>query len=133
MLRHIQVILIAIVAAGCSDNIEIPKDILSQSKMQGVMWDLIRADEFVSTYIWKNDSLINREEESVNLYKQIFQIHNITKDQFRNSLSFYRQHPKLLKIIVDSLNTKGNSQQNKNLVFPPGDTLSLNRNSLPVQ
>lgn len=127
------ILLLLIVTASCSNNNKIPGDILTKSKMQVVIWDLIRADEFVSNYIWKNDSLINRMEESVRLYEKIFLIHKITKDEFRRSLSFYRQHPKLLKIIVDSLNSKENLQRNKTPVLLPGDRVPFKKDSLAIQ
>src|ERR1043166_3238858 len=104
----ILVLFILLFTLGCSDKKTVPRNILSPLIMQQVMWDMIRADEFVTDFIWKNDSAINRQEESIQLYEKIFQIHHITKQQFQKSLIFYREHPRFLKIIVDSLTTKDN-------------------------
>lgn len=109
MNRPILVLLILLLTASCSNKDKVPGNILSPIIMQEVMWDMIRADEFVSGFIWKNDSAINRQTESIQLYEKIFQIHRITKEQFQKSLIFYRAHPGFLKIIVDSLNAKSNS------------------------
>lgn len=104
MNRIIQVFFILFLTIDCSDKNKIPSNILSPLIMQQVMWDMIRADEFVSGFIWKNDSAINRQNESTQLYEKIFQIHHVTKQQFQKSLIFCREHPNILKIIVDSLN-----------------------------
>ena len=71
--------------------------------MQAVLWDLMRADQFLADYVLKKDSSLNKETESIKLYQRIFLIHKISKELFRKSLSFYRSHPALLKVIMDSI------------------------------
>ena len=116
MYRPYLVLLILLIFSNCSGKNEIPADILSKEKMQEVIWDIIRADEFVTIFIWKNDSAINRLAESSQLYDQVFSIHDITKVRFQKSLAFYRNHPDQLKIIIDSLNAKENLLKGKNPV-----------------
>ena len=133
MYRLTLAILVSLFFSTCSDKNKIPKGILPQLKMREVMRDMILADEFVTLYIWKNDSAINRLGESVQYYDQIFLIHGIKKEQFQKSLSYYRAHPDFLKTIVDSLNAKMNTS-----VAPPPlkkrlDTGLYKKNSLPVQ
>lgn len=69
------------------------------------MWDIIRADEFVTTYIMRDTSL-NKENENFKLYNQVFSIHKITENEFKKSLSYYESRPDLMKIILDSLSNK---------------------------
>ncbi len=90
-------------------NDEIPKEILSQEKMEKVLWDLLRADEIVD-YNSALDSSINRLSSSVQLYQQIFKIHNITAQQFKKSFNYYQTHPGQLKPVLDSLRSFSNSQ-----------------------
>lgn len=87
---------------SCSGKKEIPADILSQDKMSEVMWDMLRADEFVSNFTRK-DSSHSMKDKSTYLYEEIFKIHKINKSQFEKSVSFYNLHPDLFKIVVDSL------------------------------
>lgn len=74
--------------------------------MQDVMWDMGRADQLLNDILLKNDSSLNRDTESIKLYKEVFRIHNITKEKFQQSFSFYQKHPVLLKIILDSINAR---------------------------
>ena len=84
------------------------KSILSENKMKEIMWDMIRADQYVSTYLLK-DSAKKKKEESVKLYEEIFHIHGITKEQFKKSLDYYSAQPDRIKPILDSLGKRQNS------------------------
>lgn len=88
---------------SCTNKNKIPRDVLSKKKMESVMWDLTRADLFVSDFVMK-DSSLNRKEESVKLYETIFQLHNTSRKQFETSLSFYESRPDIFKEVLDSLN-----------------------------
>ena len=90
---------------SCKSRDKIPKNILPQEKMQAVLWDIIRADKFLTDFILKDTSL-NKDTASINLYQQIFRIHHVSKEKFQQSFAFYRSHPDLLKIILDSLNLR---------------------------
>lgn len=117
------VIIIFLLFSNCTGKKKIPNDILSQEIMQDVLWDMICADEFVTAYIWKNDSLVNQLAESTKLYDQIFMIHKTSKEQYQNSLSYYRNHPELLKIILDSLKRKQNPEYESKPVKISEDSL----------
>jgi len=69
------------------------------------MWDMIRADQYVSDFLLK-DSTKKRKPESIKLYEEIFQIHKISREQFKNSLDYYTSRPELLRPILDSLAKK---------------------------
>ena len=84
------------------------KSILSENKMKEVMWDMIRADQYVSGYLVR-DSTKNKKDESVKLYEEIFHIHGITKEQFKKSLDYYSAQPDRLKPILDSLGKRQNA------------------------
>ena len=133
MYRPYLVLLILLIFSNCSGKNEIPEDILSKGKMEEVIWDMIRADEFVAFFIWKNDSAINRLAESSQLYDQVFSIHGITKVRFQKSLAFYRNHPDQLKIIIDSLNAKENLLKGKNPVKLSEDSGLIRNKILPIQ
>ena len=80
----------------------IPKDILSPKKMQAVLWDVLQADE-MAQYYSTTDSSFNGLEKHADYYYRIFAIHKISKQDFKRSISFYQNHPALLKPILDSL------------------------------
>ena len=97
-------IILIILTFGCIQDKKIPKDVLSQNEMRKIMWDLMRADAYVSTFIMK-DSTKNQKAESAILYEKIFDIHSTSRETFKKSLAFYESRPDLFKAISDSLRT----------------------------
>ena len=93
----------SLLLAACKSRDHIPKNVLPQLKMQKVLWDMIRADQYLADFVVNKDSALNRRTENMQLYQQVFTIHHISKEEFQHSFSFYRSHPALLKIIMDSL------------------------------
>lgn len=91
------------VFTACKGKNKIPADVLSQKKMQAVMWDMMRADHFLTDYVFSKDSGLDKTAESFKYYQQIFAIHQTNTEQFRKSYSFYTSHPNLFKAIMDSM------------------------------
>ena len=85
-----------------------PEGILSPDKMQEVLWDMIRADEFLVSYVIK-DTSVDRKTESIKLYEMVFDLHDISKSTLEKSFKYYQQHPEILKPIMDSLNARKTS------------------------
>src|SRR5258705_1773252 len=106
-------ILLSTVVFGCVRNDKIPKEIISQNEMRKIMWDLMRADAYVSDFIMK-DSTRDRKAESAILYEKIFDIHSTTPETFKKSIAFYESRPDLLKVIIDSLR----SDEKNTLQYP---------------
>lgn len=88
--------------SGCINDKKIPNDIISQNEMKKILWDLMRADAYVSDFVTK-DSSKNQKEESLYLYESIFKIHSTSREIFEKSLVFYEGRPDLFKPITDSL------------------------------
>jgi hypothetical protein len=77
--------------------------------MQNVLWDMMLADETADYYIQK-DSSIHALATHAEWYLPVFQIHKISKEDFKRSLRFYESRPDLLKPIFDSLQKKAEQQ-----------------------
>jgi hypothetical protein len=92
----------SLLLAGCRSSSG-ERDLLAPAKMQALLWDMMRADQFISDFVINKDTSRKRETESWAIYPQILQWHRVTADQFRYSLAYYRDHPDLLKPIMDSL------------------------------
>src|ERR1700674_5346015 len=97
------ILYVSLLIAGCKSRDRIPGNVLSQKEMRPVLWDIMRADQFLADYVFSKDSSLNRKTESIKLYQQVFAIHKISKEKFQRSFSFYKSHPSLLKVIMDSL------------------------------
>ena len=92
-----------IIITGCKNKNRIPSGILPQKKMQAVIWDIMRADQFLTDFVFIKDTIHDKRTERTRLYSQIFAIHQISKEQYAESFSFYKSHPALFKTIMDSL------------------------------
>jgi len=104
-------IILIILNFACIRNNKVPKDIIPQNKMRNIMWDLMRADAYVTDFVMK-DSTRDKKAESAKLYEKIFDIHATTRETFKKSLTFYQNRPDLFKVISDSLRVdEKNSQQ----------------------
>jgi len=126
-------IILTVFAAGCITDKKIPKGILSQNEMRKIMWDLMRADAYVTDFIMKDSTRKHDQKaESTLLYEQVFDIHSTTKETFIKSRDFYESRPDLLKVITDSLRSDERKvQQYQNHKKPQPDTslrkIKLNR------
>lgn len=95
-----------LVAAACKKRDKIPRGVLPPAKMENVLLDMMRADEFLTGYVFSRDSTLNKKTESIKEYQKIFRIHQVDKEAFEKSFSYYRSHPLLLKIMMDTLTNR---------------------------
>jgi hypothetical protein len=103
MIRCILIFLVSVFITSCKESL--PSNIIKQKKMQEVLWDVFRADA-LSRQIVSTDSSKSLQEETIKLTEKVFLIHNITKEQFEKSYSYYAHHPDIMKTILDSLNAQ---------------------------
>src|SRR6185436_1391285 len=101
-MRFFLFIILIILSFGCIRNNKVPKDVIPQNQMRKIMWDLMRADTYVTDFIMK-DSIRDKKAESAKLYEKIFEIHATTQETFKKSLAFYQSRPDLFKVVSDSL------------------------------
>ena len=98
--------------------------ILPENKMREVMWDMIRADQYVTDFLLR-DSTKKKKDESVKLYDQIFRLHKTTADEFKKSLAYYSSRPDLLQPIIDSLATRKNEFPSPGAIHPRKDSIKM--------
>lgn len=103
------IVLVALVVA-CGSKSDVPKSVLPKEKMEDVMWDMLRADEFVKEYMLARDSSLRDTAEYIKMYERIFRLNKTNREQYAESFTYYRTHPKLMKEILDSLNVRGQQQ-----------------------
>ena len=107
-----------LIITGCKNKNRIPAGIIPQKKMQAVVWDMMRADQFLTDYVLPKDTSLDKRTERTRLYSQVFAIHQISKEQYEKSFSYYKTHPALFKIIMDSL-SHPKSEAPTEMVKPP--------------
>ena len=111
MIKRSIFFLTIVLFASCGKN-KMSSDILKPDKMQAVFWDILRADAFTEDF-QKKDSTKNANEENVKLQKQVFLIHNTSREQFYKSYDYYKQQPDLMKTLLDSIINKANRERSQ--------------------
>ncbi len=108
---------------ACSDKKKVPSDVLGRDEMEAVMWDMIQADRYATTY-FHSDSIKRRDikTETLKLYDQIFQIHDISQEEFVKSYKFYLSRPDISKAMFDSIYTKANRRREEENAGTPART-----------
>jgi Domain of unknown function (DUF4296) len=94
---------IIIILAGCSSGERIPDDVLPPHRMEAVLWDMMRADQFLADYVFSRDTTKDKDKESIRIYSQVFRLHRIDKEEFSRSFAYYRSHPGQLQPLMDSI------------------------------
>ena len=106
MSRFFLVPVVITVLYSCSSKDRIPKDIISRQQMREIVWDMTRISEFLNSFVFPKDSTLDKIAESEKWYAKVYQLHKTTKEEFDRSYTFYREHPDLMKELLDSLSKK---------------------------
>jgi len=93
---------------ACSSSV--PRGILPPDEMKQIVFDLVRADQFIDNYVTK-DTTANIKERRITLYEQVFAIYKVSKEEFYKSYTYYQQNPDKNKVLFDSLNAYSNRRK----------------------
>lgn len=104
-MRRIVYLLVLVLLTRCVVEDEIPADVLPKEKMQDVLGGMVAAGEYVDGFVLKRDSLDSFGTRS-RIYSQVLQVYKISREQFDRSFRFYREHPILMKELLDTLNKR---------------------------
>ena len=110
MIRYLFYFALAHCLISCGSNDRLPTGVMNPTKMQEVLWDVIRAQSFTNQFIKPGQS-INALEENARLQKQIFSIHGINRGDFYKSYDYYKEHGSLLRVIMDSMIIKAGREK----------------------
>ena len=110
--------IICLAFIACSDKNSIPSGVLPKDKMEGVLWDMILADQYAA-YLAKDSAHLDLKQEHLRLYEQVFRLHDITRDKFRKSYQFYIGHPEIAQNLFDSVVNRGNRLRTESYAHPP--------------
>lgn len=91
---------------ACGSKNKLPAGVLPAEKMEDVMWDVLRTDQFLTDFVFIKDSSLNKDAVSIGYYQRIFREHAITREEFQKSFEYYQKHPSLLKAVMDSIATR---------------------------
>jgi Domain of unknown function (DUF4296) len=105
--------------AGCKKKSSIPSDILPTAKMESLLWDIMRADQFVTIYALAKDTSLKKEIELKKWYTKVFAFHKITEADFQKNFKYYKSHPALLQQVMDSIGYKKQYEVQSATPAPP--------------
>ena len=105
MIRNVFICLFIVSLYACGGP-GIPKDVMKKDKMELVMWDILQADDFVREYMINRDSTLDDTAEYINMYERVFRMHNTSREEFARSFNYYREHPVLMKEVMDTMYNK---------------------------
>lgn len=78
------------------------KPALTKEKMMSLLWDLAQADAFTEQFV-KRDSSLSPSLEQAKLQQQIFQLHQVKREDVYSSYQYYLNRPELMREILDSV------------------------------
>jgi Domain of unknown function (DUF4296) len=107
-------LLFTFIILSCGSNDKVPKDVLEPQKMERVMTDILMAESFSESYLLL-DTTKKRDEWFTGELNKVLAINQISQDQFRKSMDFYKSRPDIFKVIIDSINAKG--QRNRDKIY----------------
>jgi hypothetical protein len=125
------VLLVALVSCGTKKKL--PSGVMEPDKMKVVFWDMVRADQFLSAYVFAKDSTADKRRLSDSLYAVVFRIHHISPETFSKSFDYYRRNPEAMKALVDSVNSSVANTGNLNFNPPAYIDTSIHKGSLKAQ
>jgi hypothetical protein len=107
-------VLLAILFLGCSNNTKLPPDIIQRPRMEKILWEMVQADRFATSFIQsRKDTLGRNKTESIGAYDKVFSYNGITREDFLNSYNFYLGRPDLLKVMFDSISARAERKRSE--------------------
>lgn len=109
---------LCILLISCGKRAGVPDRFIQPSKMQSVLWDFIRADALTQQQ-QKNNTSPGAMLANVKLQKQVFALHQVSKEEFYTSLEYYKAHPAMMRTLMDSIVNKANRERPNNISINP--------------
>ena len=98
-------LLAAFLLASCGGRGRVPAGIISTAAMETIIWQLIQADEYVTTVVAKDTARKSNPERMLR-YQQVFELNKTSEAEFKKSYQFYMEHPDITKVMFDSIIAK---------------------------
>jgi hypothetical protein len=106
--------LLLMLVFSCTGRNTIPPGVLNQDQMEKVLYDVIIAEGYTETFLYK-DSSQNKEFWMNGQLDKVLAIHKVSQETFMKSYDFYKNRPDLLKPIMDTMDAK--SRRNRDKIY----------------
>ena len=108
-MKRLSLVLIICFLAACKSPNKIPDDVIGINKMKLIVWDMMRAGSLADAQYGKDTHML--KIKTTELFRQVFAIHGISKDEFYKSYRYYEENPDKNKILMDSVTAYANRQR----------------------
>lgn len=99
-----------LILSSCSNKEELPKDVLPQEDLVNIIVEVEMAQALLKLKFNTTDTIINQKE----IFDDVFNKMNTTKEQFNASLNYYCQTPKELEVVYERVIVKLSEKQAEN-------------------
>jgi hypothetical protein len=100
------------VVAACGRQDEVPGDVLPREQMGNVLFELSMAEAFLENYVFR-DSTVKRDSALRMQLETVLLANRISQESFRKSYAWYKQHPAVLRVVVDTVYARSQRSQEK--------------------
>lgn len=106
MRRPLPFLFLLLLCMACQQKPSRPDNVLAPEKMEPLLWELLQADQFVSSFVTGRDTSRSAHATGPQLYQAILKKYGVTDTVFKTSLAYYKAHPKEFLPMLDSLSQK---------------------------
>ena len=124
------ILLTLLLLAGCAGKDKVTSGIIPIDKMKTIVWELIQTDTYTDLYLGK-DSASTARLETLRLYTQVLQLHQVSREDFRKSFQFYIDRPDLSRELFDSVQALGARDRAAHPAVMPSNTFPVGKGAAP--
>src|SRR4030095_3874112 len=98
-------IFIFVLLLSCGRRNAVPKEFIQPDEMGRILWDMSLAEDLVEN-MHRRDTGADKKTKTLIEYQKVFGLHKVTEKQFRNSYDYYKSHPDIFKVMLDSVHAR---------------------------
>ena len=126
-------LIISVLLASCGGQDKLPDAVLPREQMGNVLFDISMAEAFLENYAFR-DSTVNRDSALRLELEKVLLANRIKPESFRHSYAWYKQHPAVFRIVVDTVYAR--SQRSQEKLYgrrPKGRTFLADTSETPIK
>jgi hypothetical protein len=97
---------------ACGRQDDVPADVLPRERMGSVLFEISMAEAFLENYVFR-DSTVKRDSALRRELETVLQANRISEESFRKSYAWYKQHPAVFRVVVDTMYARSQRSQEK--------------------
>lgn len=101
-----------VLAYSCSTDGKSAKPSIGQDQMANLLSEIALAEGYAETYLLR-DTTLDRDSIIRTQVDLVFKIRKVDQTQFRSSYKYYRQHPQIFKVLLDTANARASKNRDE--------------------